>query len=37
MTATTRVRAVFATVSSPYYAYLMALFVGVMLISNITG
>ncbi|WAC54673.1 queuosine precursor transporter [Gordonia sp. SL306] len=37
MTGTTRVRAVFATVSSPYYAYLMALFVGVMLISNITG
>lgn len=30
-------RAVFAKVSSPYYAFLMALFVGVMLISNITG
>lgn len=30
-------RAVFATVASPYYGYLIALFVGVMLISNITG
>ena len=30
-------RAVFATVASPYYGYLIALFVGVMLISNVTG
>ncbi|MFN3601492.1 MAG: queuosine precursor transporter [Dietzia sp.] len=30
-------RAVFATVSSPYYGYLIALFVGVMLISNVTA
>ena len=30
-------RAVFATVTSPYYGYLTALFVGVMLISNVTG
>lgn len=30
-------RAVFAKVSTPFYAYLLALFVGVMLISNITG
>ena len=30
-------RAVFATLSSPYYPMLMAAFVGVMLISNITG
>ena len=30
-------RAVFATVASPYYGYLLALFVGVMLISNVTG
>ncbi|MGV9710627.1 queuosine precursor transporter [Gordonia sp. NPDC003424] len=37
MSAPTRDRAVFATVSSPYYAFAMALFVGVMLISNITG
>jgi uncharacterized integral membrane protein (TIGR00697 family) len=28
---------VFATVASPYYGYLIALFVGVMLISNVTG
>ncbi|WP_153038695.1 queuosine precursor transporter [Dietzia cinnamea] len=27
----------FATVGSPYFAYLIALFVGVMLISNVTG
>ncbi|MBB1017725.1 queuosine precursor transporter [Dietzia kunjamensis] len=27
----------FATVASPYYGYLIALFVGVMLISNVTG
>ena len=32
-----RPRAVFATVSSPYYPLLVALFVGVMLISNVTG
>ncbi|WP_343287253.1 queuosine precursor transporter [Gordonia sp. SID5947] len=37
MTTSTRERAVFATVATPYYAYLMALFVGVMLVSNITG
>ncbi|MEE4022323.1 queuosine precursor transporter [Gordonia sp. PKS22-38] len=37
MTGKVRDRAVFATVSSPYYAYLLALFVGVMLISNITA
>ncbi len=30
-------RAVFATVATPYHGYLIALFVGVMLISNITG
>ena len=30
-------RAVFATVASPYYGYLIALFVGVMLISNVAG
>ena len=30
-------RAVFGTVASPYYGYLIALFVGVMLISNVTG
>ena len=35
--ANTRDRAVFATVASPYYGYLIALFVGVMLISNVTG
>ena len=27
----------FATFGSPYFAYLIALFVGVMLISNVTG
>ena len=27
----------FATLSSPYFLYLVALFVGVMIISNITG
>ena len=32
-----RDRAVFATVASPYYGYLIALFVGVMLISNVAG
>lgn len=32
-----RGRAVFATISSPYFGYLIALFVGVMLISNVTG
>lgn len=38
VTTTTRVdRAVFAKVSSPYYPVLMALFVGVMLISNVTA
>ncbi|MFW0784462.1 queuosine precursor transporter [Gordonia sp. CPCC 206044] len=37
MTAKARERAVFATVSSPHYAFLLASFVGVMLISNITG
>ncbi|GAB93868.1 queuosine precursor transporter [Gordonia rhizosphera] len=37
VTTTTRDRAAFATVSSPYYAFLVAAFVGVMLISNITG
>ena len=37
MTQKLRDRAVFATLSSPYYAYLLAMFVGVMLISNITG
>ncbi|MBS7549509.1 queuosine precursor transporter [Dietzia sp. Marseille-Q0999] len=30
-------RAAFATVGSPYFGYLIALFVGVMLISNVTG
>jgi len=30
-------RAAFATVGSTYYGYLIALFVGVMLISNVTG
>lgn len=30
-------RAVFATVASPYFGYLIALFVGVMLISNVSG
>lgn len=29
--------AAFATIASPYYGYLIALFVGVMLISNVTG
>lgn len=33
----TRDRAVFATVPSHYLGYLIALFVGVMLISNVTG
>ncbi|AZG45013.1 queuosine precursor transporter [Gordonia insulae] len=37
MTTPVRQRAVFATISTPYYAYLLAMFVGVMLISNITG
>lgn len=37
MTFPTRDRAVFATVSTHYYTFLVALFVGVMLISNITG
>lgn len=32
-----RGRAVFATISSPYFGYLISLFVGVMLISNVTG
>jgi len=32
-----RGRAVFAQVASPYYGYLIALFVGVMVISNIAG
>ncbi|MDL9948250.1 queuosine precursor transporter [Gordonia sp. ABSL11-1] len=32
-----RHRAVFATVTTPFYGYLLAFFVGVMLISNITG
>ena len=32
-----RDRAVFAAVASPYYSYLIALFVGVMLISNVAG
>ncbi|MET9199416.1 queuosine precursor transporter [Gordonia sp. NPDC003585] len=32
-----RGRAAFASISSPYYPLLVALFVGVMLISNITG
>lgn len=32
-----RDRAVFAAISSPYFGYLIALFVGVMLISNVTG
>ncbi|MGC4934241.1 queuosine precursor transporter [Gordonia sp. DT30] len=36
-TATRQRRAVFATVSSPYLPMLTALFVGIMLISNITG
>ena len=36
-TPSARDRAVFAAVASPYYGYLIALFVGVMLISNVAG
>ena len=36
-TPSARGRAVFAVVVSPYYGYLIALFVGVMVISNIAG